>query len=459
MSKVIRKATIKSVKKLVFPILILLLIVFVVGCQALEPSQDLEPSTIPSQEGSDTEQPYSEQPDSKPASAKPSVLFSPTVEPIGTEAPTESEEPFGEDYSREVKIVLTEAYPLLSFNSPLEFVHAVDDSDRIFVVEKDGRILVFSNNPEADEAKVFLDLTAKVDNRASEKGLLGLAFHPDYTRNGYFFVNYTDREGTVIARYKVEQNDPDMGLADSEEVLLTFSQPYNNHNGGRIEFGKDGHLYIATGDGGSGGDPQNNSQNRSNLLGKILRIDVDNPKQGALYGIPADNPFVGNDQGFREEIYAYGLRNPWKFSFDYHRNWLWAADVGQNKIEEINIIKKGENYGWNIMEGSQIYSSQVGVNQEDLVLPVWEYEHPIGKSITGGFVYYGDEIPGLRGAYVYGDFVTGMIWALWLDEDLSADNRLLLETDLMISSFGLDQNNEMYVVDFNGKIYRLSQKS
>lgn len=357
----------------------------------------------------------------------------------------------------QVNISLVEAYPHLTFDQPLEYRIAGDGSNRIFVVEKPGRILVFPNDPQVEAAEVFLDVTSLVDSNASEKGLLGLAFHPDYENNGYFFINYTDRNNTIIARYQVDPANPNRALPNSASILLTFSQPYENHNGGHIDFGPDGYLYIATGDGGSAGDPQKNAQNRGNLLGKILRIDVDNPARNLPYGIPADNPFTGNTQGWREEIYAYGLRNPWKFSFDQQRGWLWAADVGQDRMEEIDIIESGANYGWNIMEGSLCYPASSDCNQEGLKLPVWEYAHPIGEAITGGYVYYGNAVPNLYGAYVYGDYETGLIWALWLDSSQTTqDNRLLMDTDLNISSFGVDQNNELYVVDLNGKIYRIT---
>jgi glucose/arabinose dehydrogenase len=287
--------------------------------------------------------------------------------------------------------------------------------------------------------------------------LLGLAFHPDYKNNGLFYVNYTDQNSTVIARYQVDRDQPNRAVAGSGEPILSFTQPYNNHNGGKIEFGPDGYLYIATGDGGSAGDPQNNAQNLGSLLGKILRIDVDNPDNGRAYGIPGDNPFAGNKQSYREEIYAYGLRNPWKFSFDSERGWLWAADVGQNRVEEINLIVKGGNYGWNRMEGSQGYPRPEQYDGEGLVFPVWEYKHPVGNSVTGGYAYYGDGIPALKGAYIYGDFGTGAIWALWLNDDQTPNNQLLLETNLQISSFGVDWDNELYVVDYKGKIYKITQ--
>lgn len=417
-------------KKVVVSFLTLLLLFSATGCQAGGPASDNGSS------GKDTSQP---------------------------EPPAEG------SLARDVEVTLADAYSQLSFRQPLEYLHAGDGSDRVFVVEKPGRILTFPNNAQVASAKVFLDLREIVDAGASEKGLLGLAFHPDYRNNGLFYVNYTTQNGTVVARYRTDPDNPEQALANSGETLLSFSQPYSNHNGGRLAFGKDGFLYIATGDGGSGGDPQNNAQNRSNLLGKILRIDVDNPNPGARYGIPQDNPFAGNTQSFREEIYAYGLRNPWKFSFDAERGWLWAADVGQDRIEEINLIEKGKNYGWNLMEGSKPFKNVDGINQDEVTYPVWEYEHPLGNSITGGYVYYGDAIPALKGAYIYGDFVSGKIWALWLDQDddgdsngkpdsLKPDNRLLLETDLLISSFGVDQNNEIYVVDYQGKIYRLEEK-
>ena len=358
----------------------------------------------------------------------------------------------------QVQVALVEAYPNLTFDQPLEYSTAGDGSNRVFIAEKSGRILVFPNDPQVEEAEVFLDVTSIVESNASEKGLLGLAFHPNYETNGYFFINYTDRDGTVIARYQVDPTNPNRALPDSASTLLSFPQPYDNHNGGRLEFGPDGYLYIAAGDGGSAGDPQNNAQNRGNLLGKLLRIDVDQPLGNLPYGIPADNPFANNTEGWREEIYAYGLRNPWKFSFDQQRGWLWAADVGQNRIEEIDIIRSGGNYGWRIMEGSLCYPASASCDQEGLILPVFEYAHPIGNSITGGYAYYGNAIPDLYGAYVYGDFGTGALFALWPDADQTVqDNRLLMDTGLPISSFGLDQYGELYVVDFGGKLYKITE--
>lgn len=351
-------------------------------------------------------------------------------------------------------VKLVDAYPGLSFSQPVEYVQATDGSNRIWVVEKGGRILMFENDSQVQSADIFLDITSRVDSRASEKGLLGLAFHPRFSENGFFYIDYTNRTDTVVARYRVDLSEPDRGLIDSEQIILTIPQPYSNHNGGHLAFGPDGYLYIAVGDGGSAGDPQGNGQNRGTLLGKILRIDVDKPSGNLSYGIPADNPFNGRQDGARPEIFAYGFRNPWKFSFDRLNGRLWVADVGQDSIEEIDVVEKGLNYGWNVMEGSQCYPASRQCSAEGLQLPVWEYRHPIGGSVTGGYVYYGDKFPGMKGAYIYGDFVSGSIWALRLDASGQVNNQLLLKSQLNIASFGLDGNNEIYVVDLDGKIYK-----
>lgn len=349
-----------------------------------------------------------------------------------------------------------EAFEGIVFTRPLDIQNAGDGSGRIFVVEQRGRIFSIDKNlPES--AQLFLNIEDRVDDGASEMGLLGLAFHPDFIENGYFYLNYTDNEGTVISRYNVSREDPNQADVDSEFVIMKFNQPYANHNGGQIAFGpEDGYLYIATGDGGSSGDPQNNSQNLQTLLGKILRIDIDNQDEGSNYSIPSDNPFADNVEGYKQEIYAYGLRNPWRFSFDPKTGTLWAADVGQNKIEEINIIEKGKNYGWNIMEGSTCFNPPSDCDTSGLELPIYEYEHPIGRSVTGGYVYRGERLPIIYGAYLYADYVTGIIWGLWYEESKEIENYTLVETGLMISSFGVDEENELYLSAFDGKIYHLS---
>lgn len=413
---------------------LLFLLAFLTGCSLTKPQA--EPSPTPDIEAEPSAAPIFQAEEDRPALWQEEAFPTPPAQ---------------------VLVTLVDAYPGLTFDQPLEFAIAGDGSDRVFVVEKPGRIMVFPNDPQVEEAEVFLDVTSLVDSDAPEKGLLGLAFHPDYKTNGHFFINYTNQDSTVIARYRVDPADPNRALPDSASILLTFAQPFDNHNGGRLAFGPDGYLYIASGDGGSAGDPQNNAQNRSNLLGKILRIDVDNPSGNRPYGIPTDNPFAGNTQGWREEIYAYGLRNPWNFSFDETRGWLWAGDVGQDRIEEIDIIENGKNYGWRIMEGSLCYPPSSSCSQEGLTLPIWEYEHPTGRAVTGGYVYGGKAVPGLSGAYVYGDYVTGLIWALWPNADQTVQsNRLLLESGLNISSFGVDQDNELYVLDLNGKVYKFA---
>lgn len=355
--------------------------------------------------------------------------------------------------------VLENAFPGLSFDRPLYLTHAGDGSGQLFVVEQRGTVQTFENDPAASSSRLFLDLRQKVDNAGSEEGLLGLAFHPDYASNGYFFVNYTASPParTVNSRFSVS-SDPRAADPSTEKEILTYSQPFDNHNGGHLAFGPDGMLYIALGDGGSGGDPRGNGQDRTTLLGSILRIDIDGSEGGRNYAIAARNPFIGNDQGFREEIYAWGLRNPWRFSFDVETGRLIAADVGQSRYEEIDIVESGGNYGWNIMEGDHCYGAQ-DCNRSGLIPPVWEYAHGSGDgSITGGYVYRGEELPGLKGYYIYADFISGRIWALDLSDPGSPENYLLMDTDLNISSFGTDARNELYICAFDGRIYRLRER-
>lgn len=354
-----------------------------------------------------------------------------------------------------------EAFPGLSFTRPVDLQHPGDGSNRLFVVEQRGVISVFENDASASNKTTFLDIQDKVDDRGNEEGLLGLAFHPDYAANGYFYVNYTvAAEGgrTVVSRFEVSQDDPNRADPDSELEILSFAQPYDNHNGGQVSFGPDGYLYIAVGDGGSGGDPHGHGQDRATLLGSILRIDIDNQENGRNYGIPEDNPFAGNSEGFREEIYAYGLRNPWRFSFDPETGQLWTADVGQNAYEEIDIIESGRNYGWNIMEGHHCFEPEEGCDRSGLVPPVWEYERDLGISVTGGFVYRGPALTQLTGQYIYADYASGRVWALDNSNPDEPVNTQLLQAGFSISSFGVDQDNELYLCGFDGKIHRLAER-
>ena len=358
---------------------------------------------------------------------------------------------------------LEEAFPALRFASPVDLQHPGDGTDRLFVVEQAGVIRVFDNDASTADAPVFLDLTDRVLS-GGEQGLLGLAFHPDYEANGLFFVNYTaaDPRRTVVERFRVDPADPGRAAPQSGTVILEVAQPYGNHNGGQTSFGPDGYLYVALGDGGAGGDPQGHGQNRSTLLGAILRIDVDDASGGRSYGIPADNPFVGvacEPEPCREEIYAYGLRNPWRFSFDAETGQLWAADVGQNAYEEIDVIEKGGNYGWNVLEGRHCYAPSSGCSQEGMAPPIWEYDHTQGSSVTGGFVYRGQRVPELRGRYIYADYVSGRIWALTFDGGEAVENTELLQSR-SISSFGVDAANELYVLNHStGRIYLLASAS
>jgi glucose/arabinose dehydrogenase len=348
------------------------------------------------------------------------------------------------------------AFPNLTFNQPDGIVND-NNSNRLFVTEQGGVIWMFDNSQNTNVKTAFLDISDRVVS-GGEQGLLGLAFHPDFKQNGYFYVDYTAPNPlrTVIARYKVLANNANMADKGSEQILLTVNQPFTNHNGGQLAFGPDGYLYIGLGDGGSGGDPFGNGQNRSSLLGKILRINVDLSSNGRNYSIPSDNPFVSNTLGFREEIYAFGFRNPWRFSFDSVSTALWAGDVGQDTREEVDVVKKGVNYGWNIMEGTLCYNPASGCDTTGLELPVWSYTHSVGNAIIGGFVYHGLAMPDLAGAYVYGDFGSGRIWALRLNDTATPANALLTNTGLNIASFGLDTQKELYFSAYDGKIYKLT---
>lgn len=340
------------------------------------------------------------------------------------------------------------------FNRPLYVTHANDGGGRLFVVEQTGMIWIIKDGLRAQYP--FLDISglisASADLPYSEQGLLGLAFHPDYAANGYFFVNYTDRSGaTVVARYQVSLSNPDIADAGSGGIIFQLGQPYANHNGGHIDFGADGYLYISLGDGGSANDPLGAGQNRRLLLGSILRIDVDG---ASPYAIPPDNPFVGDDSAL-DEIWAYGLRNVWRFSFDRATGDMYLADVGQNLLEEVNFqpadSSGGENYGWNVWEGTRRFA---GGSARDHVPPVFEYPHSLGCSITGGYVYRGGAIPQLEAAYLFGDYCSGRVWALYRDPDLNWRAEELANTGWAISSFGEDEAGEIYVIDYSGTIYR-----
>jgi len=361
---------------------------------------------------------------------------SPTGSPSPSEEPRERFDPEG---------VRPTLEPVArGFASPLLVTNAGDGTGRLFVVEQGGRIRILRRGRVLDPP--FLDVSSLVI-AGGEQGLLGLAFHPEYEANGRFFVNYTDVDGdTVVAEYRVSSSDPDRADPGSARVLLRIDQPFPNHNGGHLAFGPDGYLYIGTGDGGSAADPFGNGQRLDTLLGKLLRIDVDGERP---YGIPQDNPFVGRE-GARPEIWAYGLRNPWRFSFDPEGGALWIGDVGQNALEEVDRARADRgalNYGWNVMEGDRCFEPPTGCDPEGLVQPMAVYPTGTGCAVIGGHVYRGAEFPALRGGYLFADICNGLIWGLDAAGPSPQEPVRLLDTNHAISSFGLDEEGELYVTD------------
>jgi glucose/arabinose dehydrogenase len=342
---------------------------------------------------------------------------------------------------------------LTGLSNTVYVTNSHDGTNRLFVIEKIGRIRVAQ--PGATTTTIFLDIISRVLSSGSEQGLLGLAFHPQYSINGRFFVNYTRQTdgATVVAEYRVSASDPNIA-GTTETTLLVVPQPFTNHNGGMIEFGRDGYLYIGMGDGGSANDPGNRAQDINNLLGKILRIDVDHANGSVPYSSPPDNPFFGSTAG-ADEIYAIGMRNPWRFSFDRGTGALYVGDVGQGVREEIDIVTRGGNYGWRVMEGSICnpnFNGGVCTPPPGSTLPIWDYAHAAGRcSITGGYVYRGARSTVPTGSYIFADYCTGEIWQL-----LGGTQTLLIDTALNITSFGEDEAGEIYVVGQNGTIARLT---
>ena len=339
---------------------------------------------------------------------------------------------------------------------PVSITHAGDGSGRLFITLQGGLIVVYDGNEVLPAP--YLDLSTLVSS-GGEQGFLSTAFHPNYKSNGFFFVNYTNTNGdTVVARYTVSA-DPNVANPDSALVVLTMTQPYSNHNGGQLQFGPDGYLYIGMGDGGSGGDPENKAQNPGTLLGKMLRIDVDS---GNPYAIPATNPFVGNLEVL-DEIWALGLRNPWRFSFDRLTGDIFIADVGQSEWEEVNFqpasSSGGENYGWRLMEGTHCYNPPADCNDGSLALPILEYSHDVGCSVTGGYRYRGSQNTSLYGIYLYADYCTGRIWGATDHGGGEWSSSELLDTNFFISTFGEDEAGEIYFADLgSGTIYQIVQE-
>jgi glucose/arabinose dehydrogenase len=412
---------------------------------ATEPADD--PTTSPADATPTEETPAT-------ATAEPEPDAEPTAEEVAeptAEPEDDSTPPAATGDLNELEITLQEITGGL--NTPVKVVSANDNSQRIFVVEKAGSIAVVQDGSVQDER--FLSIPERVNSDGSEQGLLGLAFHPDFETNGWLYVNYNDLDGhTVVSRFETN-DDHSAADPDSELVLLFIEQPASNHNGGHILFGPDGYLYIGTGDGGGSGDTFEQAQDTTTLLGKMLRIDVGS---GGPYGIPADNPFV-DDPDVRDEIWATGLRNPWRYDFDPETGDLYIADVGQNRIEEVSVqpgdSAGGENYGWPIMEGTECFQADE-CDQDGLVLPVTEYMHDMGCSVTGGNVYRGDAFPAMTGIYFFSDFCSGNVWGL-AEVDGEWQTRLLLESGYNVSSFGVDEAGELYLVDmYSGVLYRIT---
>lgn len=345
-------------------------------------------------------------------------------------------------------------FPTFSLGRMVYLTHPKGVTDRLYLVLKPGRIMVFDNTPRPSRPDTFLDIRDRVSEGSLEEGLLGLAFDPQYQENGYFYVYYSaaSPRRSVVARYEASLDGAPVDPS-TERIVMEIEQPFSNHNGGHLVFGPDGYLYIGVGDGGNFGDPNGHGQNLGTLLGSILRIDVSAMNATGSYSVPDDNPFV-DERGARPEIWAYGLRNPWRFSFDRESGELWVGDVGQDEFEEIDLVTRGGNYGWNVMEASSCFQA-ASCDKGGLEEPIAEYGREAGISVTGGYVYRGRAAPSLVGAYLFGDFHSGRIWALRRDDGQDAEVRELVNTDLKISSFAEGPDGEIYILSFSGIIARL----
>jgi hypothetical protein len=362
--------------------------------------------------------------------------------------------------SADSQVNVVNAFPGLSFVNPVFLGHSGDGTNRIFVVEKGGYIRVFANDSTASSYSTFLNVTNLISTNYVEKGLLGLAFHPNYSSNRFFYIYYTRLSdgALIVSRFTTLSGNPNKADSLSQLILLTIPHPTNlNHNGGMLMFGQDGYLYCGHGDGGSAGDPPNNAQNVNILLGKITRLDVNNPSGGNNYGIPPTNPFAGG--GGSPEIFVWGVRNPWRFSQDPVTGIIYLGDVGQNLYEEVDTVSVGKNYGWRCYEGNHPYNTSGCGPISNYTFPIKEYSHANSAcSITGGYVYRGARVPWLIGRYVYGDYCNSRIWKLLYNAGNVSDTSQIGTCPQQIQSFGVDQNNELYVCGTSA-IYRFQNNA
>ena len=361
-------------------------------------------------------------------------------------------------------VTLVKAFPGLTFFQPVLLTHPPDGTNRIFVVQQNGVILVFPNDSSVTSTKTFLTITGKLSAYDTEEGLLGLAFDPQFSTNGYFYIDYTAPNPlrTVIARYRVKQGNPDVADTSSAFIILEILQPpATNHKGGNLAFGPDEYLYAGTGDGGGANDQFHNAQDRKSLLGKMLRIDVKDTTATTHYKIPPDNPLVHDTTGLKKELWTWGMRNPWRWSFDQQTGVLWCGDVGQDTWEEIDIIQGGKNYGWPIMEGFACNPIAPNCDSTGFTPPIWMYGHDLGHAVVGGYVYRGSRVPWLTGAYIYGDEGSGRIWMMrYSNGVVTADSVISLGTGSDMSSFGIDEHNELYMVMYGAtaSIYQFKRQ-
>ena len=450
-----------NVYRVTFPLVGVVLLMGVVGCIAEQATEDLIPhrpypkatAHARTQETQDLKSTIDAHGEANIKNVGAVQLISAT--PVGATQIIATTESQGMIPLR--SMVVRRMFPNLKFRHQTNLVQPDDGLGRIFITEQGGVVRVFPNEQLTPEAAIFLDISDRVSEEGKEEGLLGLAFDPHFSENGFFYVYYSAAgpRRSVLSRFSTRLDNPNVASLDSELVILEVEQPFRNHNGGQLAFGPEGFLYIGLGDGGQADDPMGNGQNEGSLLGSILRLDVDGASENSRYRIPASNPFVGM-YGARQEIWAYGLRNPWRFSFDTATGQLWAGDVGQNLWEEINLIRKGLNYGWNTMEGFHCFRPNTSCDEAGLEIPVFEYPNGMDCSVIGGYVYRATRLPDLYGVYLYADYCSGKIWGLRYDDGSVIEHRLLVHSDIkQITSFGEDRAGNIFILSRDDGIYQL----